>query len=362
MLDGCGGEAGFVADGAADSVNSASPWMIEDAPPGRRRVLVGRLEQAHEHREHHRVARRADRGGVEVRVILRRRIEAALHGQPRGPVFVRRRPLLRRTSFETPISMLYALPENVSSDLTDAFQPKRLIVPSPARLNVPLMPNWLGPGDARYASRSESSMFSIRPLPNTGVGMRKLMLLLATAAAKFGCANEGVQVLASLRPAMVKSACTLPSGVTGDRNAGAVREEFESCLAHRAVDGDERRHGVRGPVRGGVGHLRIGRGTGASRRGLGVAGHATARVEARPESVVRLPRNRAEHGADLLEATLRVVEEREDRRRSVRGDGGKGTARGRRTTAGTRIDLRDCLEDDQKRSEKRERLLTHFQR
>ena len=47
-------------------------------------------------------------------------------------------------------------------------------------------------------------MFSIRPAPKTGVGMRKMMLLCATAVAKSGCEmTDAVQAPASLRPAMV---------------------------------------------------------------------------------------------------------------------------------------------------------------
>jgi hypothetical protein len=82
-----------------------------------------------------------------------------------------------------------------------AFQPKRLIVPSlPLRLNSREMPYGFEPP----VSRSVSSMFSIRPAPKTGVGMRKMMLLCRIADAKFGYEiTEAVQLVASVRPAMV---------------------------------------------------------------------------------------------------------------------------------------------------------------
>src|SRR5512142_886164 len=47
-----------------------------------------------------------------------------------------------KLTLETPCSTLYASPAKISSDLFCAFQPKRLVVPSPvARFRIPLMPS-----------------------------------------------------------------------------------------------------------------------------------------------------------------------------------------------------------------------------
>src|SRR5580704_4900066 len=64
---------------------------------------------------------------------------------------------------------------------------------------------------ARFFSRVESSRFSIRPAPKTGVGMRKIMLLAACAAAKLGCGR--LQAPASERPLTVKRSSTPPLGL-----------------------------------------------------------------------------------------------------------------------------------------------------
>ena len=58
---------------------------------------------------------------------------------------------------------------------------------------------------------ASSGTASTSPAPNTGVGMRKMTLLAATAAAKSGCAMA--QPGASARPVMTKRSCTPPSGV-----------------------------------------------------------------------------------------------------------------------------------------------------
>src|SRR5262245_58555190 len=53
-------------------------------------------------------------------------------------------------------------------------------------------------------------MFSTRPAPNTGVGMRKMMLLVACASAKLGW--EMLQLPASARPETVYRCSTPPFG------------------------------------------------------------------------------------------------------------------------------------------------------
>src|SRR5271163_4902173 len=63
-------------------------------------------------------------------------------------------------------------------------------------------------------NRVESSRFSIRPAPKTGVGIRKMMLFSATAVAKLGCGSAVllVQVPASERPVTVYRSSTPPLG------------------------------------------------------------------------------------------------------------------------------------------------------
>src|SRR5579863_1623938 len=73
------------------------------------------------------------------------------------------------------------------SDLFCAFQPKRVIVPSlPLWLKLPATPTLLFRLFTRLFNSVDSSRFSIRPAPNTGVGMRKIRLLSAAAVAKLG--------------------------------------------------------------------------------------------------------------------------------------------------------------------------------
>src|ERR1044071_3296378 len=110
-------------------------------------------------------------------------------------------------------------------------------------------------------------MFSMRPLPNTGVGMRKMTLLCDCAEAKFGWEmTEVVHEPASGRPAGVKSGFPPPPGgggggvgrgparagvrppgddeerldaaigLAGDRIARGVGEVDEAGLADRAAD------------------------------------------------------------------------------------------------------------------------------
>ena len=79
------------------------------------------------------------------------------------------------------------------------------MVPSlPLRLKAPETP-WLLPCCAlKFASSVASSMFSISPEPNVGVGMRKTRSFVAAAKAKSGFEiTEVVQPPASTRPAIV---------------------------------------------------------------------------------------------------------------------------------------------------------------
>src|SRR5271166_1812599 len=63
-------------------------------------------------------------------------------------------------------------------------------------------------------SRVESSRFSIRPAPKTGVGILNMMLFSATAVEKLGWGSAVlfVQVPASERPVTVNSVSTPPLG------------------------------------------------------------------------------------------------------------------------------------------------------
>src|ERR1700722_1471275 len=97
------------------------------------------------------------------------------------------------------------------SDLFCAFHPKREMVPSlPLRLKLPEMPRELTRLAAWLANRVESSRFSIKPAPKTGVGMRKMMSSAACAALKFGWAR--LQLPASGRPVTVNRSSTPPLG------------------------------------------------------------------------------------------------------------------------------------------------------
>src|SRR5271166_101575 len=97
------------------------------------------------------------------------------------------------------------------SDLFCAFQPNRLIVPSlPLWLKVPETPKLLLRFFAWLVNRVESSTFSIKPAPNVGVGIRKMMLLVCCAVLKLGCGR--LHVPASGRPLTVNRSSTPPLG------------------------------------------------------------------------------------------------------------------------------------------------------
>src|SRR5579863_6137549 len=64
---------------------------------------------------------------------------------------------------------------------------------------------------AWLVSKVESSRFSIRPAPKVGVGMRKMMSLACSAAAKLGCGK--LQLPASVRPLTVNRVSTPPLGL-----------------------------------------------------------------------------------------------------------------------------------------------------
>src|ERR1051326_870125 len=85
------------------------------------------------------------------------------------------------------------------------------MVPSlPLWLKVPEMPNLLCEFAAWFASRVESSRFSISPAPNVGVGIRTIKLLYWPAVLKLGCGR--LQDPASDRPVTVKRFSTPPFG------------------------------------------------------------------------------------------------------------------------------------------------------
>src|SRR5580700_7261387 len=111
---------------------------------------------------------------------------------------------LGKFSFDTPCSTLYASPTKISSDLFCAFQPNRVMVPSlPLVLKTPPIFNDARADcvAARLACKLASGVASTRPRPNSGVGVRKITLLLESALAKSGCAS--VQPGASERPVIV---------------------------------------------------------------------------------------------------------------------------------------------------------------
>ena len=66
-----------------------------------------------------------------------------------------------------------------------------------------------------FFNKVESSRFSIRPAPKTGVGMRKIMLLASCAALKLGCGRTVLllQLPASERPVTVNRSSTPPLGL-----------------------------------------------------------------------------------------------------------------------------------------------------
>src|SRR5437899_5582140 len=131
------------------------------------------------------------------------------------------------SSLVIPISTLYASPEKSSSDLFWAFRPNRATVPSlpllfawpeiawPARtiLGLPriLSSFFLGASSTWFARIALSGICSIRPAPNTGVGILKITLRRASSFSKSGCASAHPGV--SERPAIVNRSWTPPSGV-----------------------------------------------------------------------------------------------------------------------------------------------------
>src|SRR5580658_1533825 len=76
------------------------------------------------------------------------------------------------------------------------------------------MPKLLLRFTAWFFNRVESSRFSIRPAPKTGVGIRKMTLFSETAVAKLGCGSAValVQAPASERPVTVNIVSTPPLG------------------------------------------------------------------------------------------------------------------------------------------------------
>src|SRR5437016_9041554 len=74
------------------------------------------------------------------------------------------------------------------------------MVPSfPLWLKVPLIPKLLPACAAWLASKVESSMFAMSPVPNVGVGMRKMMLFAARAALKLGCGRRSEEHTSELQ-------------------------------------------------------------------------------------------------------------------------------------------------------------------
>src|SRR6266403_312187 len=127
-------------------------------------------------------------------------------------------------SLVTPISTLYASPANSSSVAFCAFQPNRVMVPSlPLRLGRPEIRNaCLALAlTARLSRIVLSETLSIKPPPNTGVGIRNEMLFWRRAWSKSGCDRRHVctapvapcTLVASTRPVTVKRSCTPPSGL-----------------------------------------------------------------------------------------------------------------------------------------------------
>src|SRR5215467_3996986 len=223
-------------------LNSCLPFEIDVAPPG---VVVEGVGGA---------SKRMNNANFSMSVVASSAVVASMLVVSLGVVanwqFAVSSRSVWKMSFVMPISTLYASAENSISDLFCAFQPNRAIVPSLPLLFVcpeiarpltlkfgrPLMPRfafWFE-FDAWFAAIAASGICSIRPPPNVGVGIRKMMLLFADCAAKGGWAS--VQPVAPVRPVIVKIACTPPSGVpsgfltkrtsrTGpfaERNAGTI--------------------------------------------------------------------------------------------------------------------------------------------
>ncbi|HMF07112.1 MAG TPA: hypothetical protein VKE72_08895 [Methylocella sp.] len=126
---------------------------------------------------------------------------------------------------------------------------------------------------AKFVCSAESGVFSARPNPKRGVGMRKITLFAVRELAALGiyAAGNCVQVM----------------------NAAIERSFFvpdEARLAHWAVGRDERRDNVGGAIQIGESHLRIRNwilrtgqaGAAAADGGLRMARGAAIAVERRP--------------------------------------------------------------------------------
>ena len=93
-------------------------------------------------------------------------------------------------SLVIPISTLYASPEKISRDGFCAFQPNRPMRPSlPFRLTRPLMPKLFLMNEFafRLLRIAVSAIDSMSPVPNVGVGIRKMMLRLRIWVSKSSC-------------------------------------------------------------------------------------------------------------------------------------------------------------------------------
>src|SRR5437867_384576 len=124
----------------------------------------------------------------------------------------------------------------------------------------------------------ESGMVSIKPPPNTGVGMRKVRLRVFEKSGWLMAHPDGL----SERPVMVKRSCTPPSGET-------VGIADESHLADWPVDLEERRNHISGSHRGGLQNLRvIGGRAGSSHCRKHVTATARIEIEPRPQTFLHV--------------------------------------------------------------------------
>src|SRR5882672_2349554 len=116
-----------------------------------------------------------------------------------------------------------------------------------------------------------SGICSIRPAPNTGVGMRKMTLLFCSSWLKFGCAS--VQPFAPVRPVMVKRACTPPSAVPS------------GFLTYRPVRFDKGGHEIGSAVPAGECHLRVHGRAGPPDRRLQMTAGALVEIHPRTQAL-----------------------------------------------------------------------------
>src|SRR5437867_10775434 len=201
------------------SVKSFRPLAIESAPPGVSREGAGGARK------------RAKKANFSIALIpstsvLASVLVTSLGTSENWQLGVSSRSVWN-SSLVIPISTLYASPEKSSSDLFWAFHPNRATVPSlpllfawpeiawPARtiLGLPriLSSFFLGASSTWFARIALSGICSIRPAPNTGVGILKITLRRASSFSKSGCASTHPG--ASERPAIVNRSWTPPSGV-----------------------------------------------------------------------------------------------------------------------------------------------------